>query len=344
MTEEKINLCDAVDYHNLNNDLGLYRHKKDTHRAKLHVIAVVSNPVMYETRYKLYKEFCARMEQEPEVVLMKVELQQRGRPFVADAHIRLKTKDEIWYKENLINIGVQHLPPDWEYMAWIDTDIIFLNKNWAQDTIEQLQTYDIVQVFSHAADLGPNGETMMMHTGFNYLYVNGEPMSNYTPGAPYKNGHTGYGFACRKSAYNAMGGLMEFPILGSADAHMCMAWIGKVGKTLHPELHKNYKELCMIYQERCERHIKRNIGYVPGTIAHAYHGSKLHRAYKSRWQILLNNKFDPLRDLKKDCNNLWQLEDLKPQLRDDIRKYFRQRREDSKELGQDYNLVKQHWI
>ena len=141
-----------------------------------------------------------------------------------------------------------------------------------------------------------------------------------------------------------MGGLMEFPILGSADAHMAMALIGKVGKTLHPKLNKNYKEMCYVFEERCNRHIKYNLGYVNGTIMHNFHGNKADRQYSSRWQILIHNDFDPLRDIKKDSNNLWQLEDLKPQLRDDLRRYFRQRNEDAVILSQDYSFVKKHWI
>jgi len=322
-----------------------YRTKQQTQCAKLDVIAVVSNPVRFHKRYTLFNEFCDRMKKEPTVRLLTVELQQRGRPFVTDACVQLRTKDEIWYKENLINVGVQHLPPDWEYMAWIDTDIEFQNKNWARETIEQLQTYDIVQLFSHAIDLGPGGEAMMTHLGFNYLYVNGETMSNYCPTkSTYKFGHTGYAFACRKSAYNAMGGLLEFPILGSADAHMCMAWIGQVRKTLHPDLHVNYKELCTIYEDRCEEHIKRNIGYVKGTILHSWHGKKADRQYSSRWKILISNQFDPLRDIKKDDQNVWQLENNKPELRDQIRIYFRQRHEDSIDLGSDYSTVKERWV
>jgi hypothetical protein len=319
-------------------------HKKISNTAYLDVIAVISNPVRYESRYKLFTEFCDRMKKQPLVRLLTVELQQRHRPFITDSIVKLRSDHEIWYKENLINIGVQHLPEDWEYMAYIDADIEFQREDWVQETIEQLQTYDIVQLFSHAIDLGPRGETMTVHTGFCYLYVNGEPMNNYAPKTQYKNGHTGYGFAMRKYAYNAMGGLMEFCILGSADAHMCMGWIGKMTKTLHPKLHDNYKTLCMNYQERCIRHIKYNIGYVPGTILHYYHGPKKDRQYGSRWQILIKNNFDPLKDIKKNHNNLWLLEDYKPVFRDELRKYFRQRNEDSKEIGQDYNLVKNSWI
>ena len=66
------------------------------------------------------------------------------------------------------------------------------------------------------------------------------------------------------------------------------------------KLNENYKKMCIAYQDRCERHIKRNIGYVPGTICHFFHGAKKARQYSNRWQILIRNDFDPLKDIKKD--------------------------------------------
>ena len=96
--------------------------KRITHGAILYVIAVISNPARFQRRYQLFNEFCERMKKEPQVQLVTVELQQSSRPFMTDATIKLRTEHELWYKENLINIAVRHLPKDWEYMAWIDAD------------------------------------------------------------------------------------------------------------------------------------------------------------------------------------------------------------------------------
>jgi len=312
-----------------------------TNKAKLYVISVISNPARFETRYKLFNEFCDRMKLENNVVLFTVELQQRARPFVTNANIKLRTNHELWYKENLINIAVQHLPHDWEYMAWIDADIEFQNKNWVSETIEQLQTYKIIQMFSHAIDMGIKKETLSVHVGFAYQYVNGETWKEPKYGGAW---HPGYAWACRKSAYNEIGGLMEFPILGSADHHMSLAFIGLVQRYLNSNLHPNYKMLCKIFQDRCERHIKRSIGFLHGTILHHFHGNKVDRQYQDRWKILTNNQFDPLSDIKKDSNNLWQLEDTKIKLRDDLIRYFRVRNEDSVDMPCDYKYVKGKWL
>ena len=316
--------------------------RKDlTHKAFLYVIAVVSNPARFSRRYKLFKEFCHRMQKEDNVILFTVELQQGCRPFETDANLKLRTNDELWFKENLINIAASHLPSDWEYMAWIDADIEFQNKNWARDTIEQLQTYKILQLFSHAIDLGLKDETLQVHMGFCYQYVNGETWKEPKYGGTW---HPGYAWAIRRETFDQLGGLMDFPVLGSADHHMSLAFIGLVDRYLNSKLNYNYKLLCKIFQERCTRFVAKNIGFVHGTILHHFHGNKADRKYQDRWVILTSNDFDPLRDIIKNCKGLWQLEGSKIKLRDDIIMYFRQRNEDSVDMPQDYKYVKGKWI
>ena len=306
--------------------------------AVLDVIAVVSNPAQFSRRYELFNEFCARLATQKNVRLTTIELQQRARPFCTDAKIKVSSKHELWHKENLINVAVQQLPADWEYMAWVDADIIFQNESWALDTINQLQTYSIVQLFTHAVDLGPRGETLQVHTGFAYQFCQGTQYPK--PGYPATFWHPGYAWAMRRGMYDALGGLMDFPILGSADHHMALAFIEKVSLSLNHRLHPNYKTLVTIFEERCKMHLKQNIGYVPGTILHCFHGNKADRRYQSRWAILVDNQFDPLRDIKKDSMGLWQLEDNKPALRDALRLYFRVRNEDAVDLNQSYTYVK----
>jgi hypothetical protein len=313
-----------------------------TENSILYVIAVVSNPAMYARRYQLFNEFCERINKENQVKLITVELQQGCRPFVTNSTIKLRTEHEIWHKENLINIGVRHLPANWKYMAWIDSDLEFQNKNWVKDTIEQLQCYSVVQLFSHAIDLGYKNETLQVHTGFGYQYVNGVEWKDPKYGGVFH--HPGYAWAITRDAYDNIGGLIEFAILGSADNHMALAFIGKVDCTINRNLNHHYKLLCKIFQERCEKFIKRNIGYVNGTILHYFHSCKKNRKYVERWQILVENDFDPLRDIIKDSSDLWRLEGSKYKLRDDIKLYFRQRNEDSIDLTIDYRYTKSIWV
>ncbi len=75
-------------------------------------------------------------------------------------YIGLHTKDELWLKENAINIGAQHLPFDWQQICWLDSDVHFMRPNWVGECIHKLQHFAAVQMFSHARDLGPDYEML----------------------------------------------------------------------------------------------------------------------------------------------------------------------------------------
>ena len=92
------------------------------------------------------------------------------------------------------------------------------------------------------------------------------------------------------------------------------------------------------WQELCERWIKRDVGFVRGTLYHDFHGRKELRGYNTRGSILTDNAFDPDLDIKYDAQGLLQLETWEPRqirLRDQIRAYFRARNEDSTTGGED---------
>ena len=116
---------------------------------------------------------------------------------------------------------------------------------------------------------------------------------------------------------------------------MSLAMIGKAEKSVPKNIGKKYLNELLIWQERSEVFIKRDMGFVPGTILHYFHGKKKDRKYVERWEIITKNEFDPDDDLKTDWQGLWQLEVNNPRqrrIRDEIRAYFRQRNEDSIDL------------
>ena len=66
-------------------------------------------------------------------------------------HLVVRTNAELWHKENMIMLGIQHLTkirPKWKYVAWVDADVIFQRRDIILETAQQLQHYDIVQMFS----------------------------------------------------------------------------------------------------------------------------------------------------------------------------------------------------
>jgi hypothetical protein len=308
---------------------------------KLHVITVISNPVRFHSRYELYNNFKKHMEASG-AQLHTVELAFGDRPFeitrggCGSNETQFRTFDELWHKENMINLALARLPTDWEYVAWIDADIMFQNPYWLAETVQQLQHHMVVQLFAQAVDLGPRHEIMQTHRGFVKGYfdegfkcpnMKHKDWGYYGYGPTGSFAHPGYAWAARREALEHTGGLLEFAILGSGDHHMAMALIGEAAKTFPSNIHSRYAFKIMQWQDRAVRYLHRDIGFVDGTLLHYWHGKKIDRNYRGRWVIL--DEYDPDLDIKRDTQGLFVLTDNNPKLRDGIRMYFRNRNEDS---------------
>ena len=298
---------------------------------ELWVVAVISNPVRYKSRYALYKEFETRVLAAG-ANLMTVELALGGRDFEVTQdghhrHLQLRARDELWHKENLINLGVQNLPESWRYVAWIDADVQFVRPDWPAEIVHQLQHYKVIQCFQDALDLGPTGEVVQQHRGFAWSYATGRP-----EGKGYYHWHPGYAWAMRRQTWDDLGGLIDGAVLGAADHHMAWALLDRVIERSPPQITPGYKRMLETWQDRARVHVRGDLGYMPGTILHSWHGKKRDRRYGERWQILHDHKFDPDFDLQRDWQGVLQLSHAGERMRNSLRGYFRARHEDSIDL------------
>jgi len=297
---------------------------------KLHVIAVISNPCLYATRYILMREFIQRMElDEPDVELYIVEMTYGSQKFIITdsknpKHLQLRTETPLWHKENMINIGVQKLlPKNWKAFAWIDSDLEFENSTWAIDTLKVLNgSKDIVQLFSHAVDMDKQKLTMSVFNSFGYQFTKQNKYSGVGPNF----WHPGYAWACTRRAYEKMHGLYDKSILGSGDHNMALSLINNGQKSINVGAHENYKQSINEYQKRING---LRLGYIPGVIRHYYHGTKANRKYSERWQILVSRQYDPYIHVTYDKNGiLIPTSQFSDELKDDIYTYFAERNED----------------
>lgn len=319
--------------------MSIHHHRPPKHTAlrsdnTLHVVAVISNPVRYASRYRLYEQFAAHMETFPEVRLTTVELAFGDRHHevthhaTPERHVQVRSSSELWHKENLINLGVRALPRDWKYVAWVDADVQFVNRGWAQETLHQLQHHAVVQCFEDAIDMGPRNNVVDRHQSFGKLYATGATRPRIS-GEPYSFWHPGFAWACRREFYENVGGLIDFAILGAADHHMALALIGAAKDSLPGGIHPSYARRVMEWQDRALRAGKRDLGFVEGALMHHWHGSKKKRYYVERWSLLTSNQYNPDVDVRYSHHGVLELTGNKPRLRDDLRSYFRARAEDS---------------
>jgi len=286
---------------------------------KLNVIIVISNPLNYNRRYILAKEFINRILKEEKFVnLYIVELcYGNEQEFMITEkhnknHLQLRTIDPIWHKESMINVAVEYLlPHNWKAFAWIDADIEFENVNWAEDTLKLLNgSFDILQLFSHAVDMDRYEQAMSIFTSFSYNYYR---LNKYCSTRNVNYSHSGYAWAISRNAYEKMEKLIDTCILGSGDYVMAMSIIRPL---------KNYEELH-------EKMKSFRLGYTTGVIRHYYHGSKINRQYQDRGKILVKHNFNPKIHLTYDVYGLiCASEEMSKEFKDDILQYFADRKED----------------
>jgi len=318
------------------------RHQSLRSNNDLHVIGVIQNASRYHSRYRLFRQWLKKMQKTAGVKVHVVESVYADRMAECDVdtnpddgiynYLRVHSRSEIWQKENLINLGVRHLlPRDWRYMAWIDCDVMFRNKNWAINTLHQLQHYQVVQPWSDAVDLGFDGGILQHFRSCGYLsakHIPQAPSAKNPYHLPY--GHVGFAWACTRYYYENIEKLLDFAILGAGDNHMAWACLGDVQGTYNPKISDGYKKACLDFQRKANYASGGIIGYTPGRIEHCFHGSKRRRGYWDRWQILVKHKYDPLKDLAYNQEGVIKLKGKK-RLEHAVMLYNRHRREDATE-------------
>ncbi len=189
--------------------------------STLHVIGVITNPVRYQSRYRLYHQWEKEMLATQNVALYTVEAAYGDRAHEVTVpdnprHLQLRTKSEIWLKENLINLGIRNLlPKDWKYVAWVDCDVSFRDPGWALSSIHQLQHYPIIQPWTDVVDLDFYGGIFQHSKSFGSLHAKNLPKAHYRNN-PYKHpyGHSGFAWACTRFFYENVGKLLDFCIVG----------------------------------------------------------------------------------------------------------------------------------
>ena len=112
-------------------------------REILGVVCCYFNPCNFLSRFINFIEFYYSMSTQENIKLIVVE------SYASDSKYRINeivenitsvSTDEIyWQKEQLLNIGIKQLIDEkLEYIAWVDTDISFLDDAWVERSIKNI--------------------------------------------------------------------------------------------------------------------------------------------------------------------------------------------------------------
>ena len=303
----------------------------------LHVFTARFNPIRWNKPHQHYLDWAQHML-DSGVKLHVVEVQYGERPFECELpgvdHIKMRADTWSWSKECAIMQGI-HRVPEAKYIASIDSDVFFRNKDWAKETVHALQHYRVVQPWKDAYDLGPNGEHMQAHRSFCDVWMKGNPVTADKNefwkfnGGPYDYPHPGFAWAYIREFLDWVGGLFQLGGMGSGDHHMALAMVNKVDRSYPEGTHPAYVAHLQRWQMRAVRYLNGRLGAVPGTIEHRFHGSKLHRKYNDRWGMFVKHQFNPDTDLKMNSYGILEFSGNKPELEREWDLYLRDRNEDA---------------
>ena len=330
--------------------------KKWAEDQTLHLAVVYANPFRWETRRRLFNNFLDHIAGCPNITLYVGEVAYGDRPYEVtesgnSLHVQCRTNSVLWGKENLVDVVTACFPEGWKYGGYSDGDFAYTRKDFGLEAVQLLQLHQMVQLYSSYTTLSHHHRPTRLCSSFAWNYLHrrelykghgqckghgkghGKGNHQWCSGYPSALGAPGGGWAYRSSAYDAVGGMIDKCILGSADLYMAKGLIQQFDAAR--ELRAGYTPAYVRMIEQWQQQAKvltKNIGCVNQHAIHHFHGSYKLRGYGDRWHILRNHQFDPDLDVSYDRNGILRLNGNKPDLRDDIRAYFSSRCEDNLQL------------
>lgn len=216
----------------------------------------------------------------------------------ATNHLQLRAScPEIWNRDCAFNLLLKRLPSSAEYVAYTDSDIMFCNPNWVNETIDLLQKYPAIQMWSHTRDLDAEympDQDETVYKSWAYDYVHNLP--TFKP-----DKFTGMAWAFRREVLEKVP-MIDWIISGQSDTEFCLAAIGmsRLGSTAA------YDRRYLHWADKVYDVVNGKVNYVPGLLIHHFHGPRNKRGYEAIRNILVNSRFDPDRDIEYDDNGLYR--------------------------------------
>ncbi len=230
----------------------------------------------------------------------------------------VQTDSLLFHKESLLNKVIAELPTEFEYVFWLDTDVLFTNPNWLVEGVEALQTCAIIQPFEYCIHLKRNqivpdfnvdnyrnrvGSERMRHPdlwkSFCSIFV---VAPNIAKSDKYDlHGHVGFAWGARREVLDkvqlydrALAGGADHIVAHAAAGHIPCGCINRAFTLEIDDVVEWSKEFADVVGGR--------VGFVKGDCYHIWHGNIEDREYLKRIKEFAQQiQFIT----RRDSNGLW---------------------------------------
>jgi len=235
-------------------------------------------------------------------------------PQIADA-IHVKGKSYMFSKENMYRILEKYIPPKFTKLAFLDSDVMFKDKDWYSKTSRLLNSHDIVQPFETCNWLDLTyRETIQSRQSFVLLKTK---IIDW-------NYHPGFAWCFRRDWYRKFG-FFDLALGGSGDCASAIAWL-KLNYNPGVTHSESITEAFTEFFNKCPA--LRITNLKDSVLYHLYHGARKNRQYVDRKKI-----FDGCPDIRKmivtNSHGVYEWNDkYRDTMNKQFLKYFTERHDD----------------
>jgi hypothetical protein len=292
--------------------------------SQLQEMAVVVchfNPLGWISTRANYLQFLREMRS-CKIPLFSVEVAFEGQSFVsANPFLSLKADSShmLWQKERLLNYAIENLPRQFDMIALVDADILFLNPSWCSQAVSKLRELPVLQLFSRMHRLDQSG---VISSSFSGAFASPHPNEK---GQKILSPWIGGAWAVRRDVFP----LYDRCILGGGDVANYEGWLGLNNTWLQRQMSPAELQFYNHWSKEATQRTAGIAGSLTGDCVHMYHGQIRHRAYAARHAITRRWGFDPALHVAIDSNGLLKWTEHCPSgLRTAVLRYFAARLED----------------
>ena len=316
------------------------------------IIACYFNPKNSKARLNAFNQWYATIKHLNHRIIECVQ-EGVGQQLPNSPHItRISAKNTLWYKEQLLNKVIQSLPERFKYVLWVDADVIFSNRYWMVEAVQQLQTNNVVQLFEYAIHmekgqsvphfnvenerkyiLSCDAKEVKIHNrrmwksyASNFVERSERPL-RYMSDHYDVRGHVGFAWGARREVLKAVP-LYDRALIGGGDGIIAYASTGQlVGLRTIKEMFGDILDDVYAWGKQWHDVVQGKVGCVKGDLYHIWHGDIKDRQYYKRTREFGQHLKRIHAESQQDENGLYVAKD--PKARQYVSSYYKEREPDN---------------